>query len=233
MTASVIVIEDDRAICDLLTLMLKGEGMVVRCAHSLREFQAMEGSSSADVYIVDISLPDGSGFDLVRALRALKRSGIIVLSGRTDETDSVLGLELGADDYIFKPFRRRELVARVHAVYRRYHGEAGRDASQDAAVDHAFDQYKLNVGARRLWAKDGTEIHLTSSEFDLLVALLSSRGKVLNRDQLMNAMKGRDWSVFDRSVDNLVSRLRKKLPPERGVSHFIKTIHGIGYHITT
>lgn len=232
MRASVIVIEDDRTICDLLTLMLNEEGMDVRCANSLQEFQAMGGSRAADVYIVDISLPDGSGFQLVRALRSRQRSGIIVLSGRTDETDSVLGLELGADDYIFKPFRRRELVARVHAVYRRYHGAIDRIASLDAAADHSFDQYKLNVADRRLWAKDGTEIYLTSSEFDLLVALLSSQGKVLNRDQLMNAMKGRDWSVYDRSIDNLVSRLRKKLPQARGVAHFIKTVHGIGYQIT-
>lgn len=241
MSPSVLVVDDQQDILELLETALSAEGYRVVTTASVRDFWAEHARVAADVFIVDLTLPDGNGFAIIRELRRKTDAGIIILSGRGDETDHVLGLELGADDYVTKPFRVRELTARVNAVLRRV--SQAEHATQSAAaapsansaaapapqVDVEFDGYRLSYGGRQLWAPDGTEVELTTSEFDLLSALTQRRGQVLNRDQIMNAIKGRDWESYDRVVDGIVSRLRRKIPVVGRKSHYIRTVHGVGY----
>ncbi|WP_292290229.1 response regulator transcription factor [Marivita sp.] len=232
----VLAVDDEPAIRDLLRDALEREGLDIRCAGSIAEFEKMAARILVDVYIIDLTLPDGSGFGLVRSLRERGESGIIILSGRGEETDNVVGLELGADDYVTKPFRPRELAARVNAVMRRYRRqspdvevEASAETASPAGIDYRFGDYAVSTSARLVWNAEGTEIPLTTAEFELLCALIERRGRVVSRDQLMNAVKGRDWDAYDRAVDGLVSRLRKKLPAPPGRAHYIRTVHGVGY----
>lgn len=231
----VLALDDERGILDLLSLALEVEGYEVVTTSTAAAFRAEAAVRDVAVFLIDLTLPDGNGFSLVKELRQSQKGGIIILSGRSSETDHVVGLEIGADDYITKPFRLRELAARVNAVYRR----SGTKTSAVPAeitpprskvdCDFVFEQYRLSIGARRVWQEGGKETELTTAEFDLLVALLRQRGQVMSRDQLMNAIKGRDWESYDRAVDGLVSRLRRKLQSEDGTRHFIRTVHGIGY----
>lgn len=235
MKPTVLAVDDEPEILDLLSRSLENEGIGIHCANTLSEFRKLDTEFSADVYIVDLNLPDGNGLSLVRELREKRHCGIIILSGRTDETDNVLGLELGADDYVTKPFRPREFVARVKAVVRRYRSpltDPGSETGDSAEADFRFGDYAVSVSSRRVWGPESQEVSLTTAEFDLLCALLEHRGRVMDRDQLMHAMKGRDWEAYDRAIDGLVSRLRKKLPAPEGTSHFIRTVHGIGYTFT-
>jgi two-component system torCAD operon response regulator TorR len=229
-------VDDEPAIHDLLRDALEREGLDIRCAGNIAEFEKMAATTAVDVYLIDLTLPDGSGFGLVRSLRTRGESGIIILSGRGEETDNVVGLELGADDYVTKPFRPRELAARVNAVMRRYRSQwlktepdaTAETASTKEAV-YRFGDYAVSTSARLVWDSEGKEVPLTTAEFQLLCALIERRGRVVSRDQLMNAVKGRDWDAYDRAVDGLVSRLRKKLPAPPGRAHYIRTFHGLGY----
>lgn len=231
----ILAVDDEPAIRDLLRASLEREGMEIRCACSIAEFEKMAEIATADVYLIDLTLPDGSGLSLVRSLRERGESGIIILSGRGEETDNVVGLELGADDYVTKPFRPRELAARVNAVMRRYRSSpsspvvSNPESMPKIETDYRFGDYTVSTSARLVWNADGAEIPLTTAEFELLCALIERRGRVVNRDQLMNAIKGRDWDAYDRAVDGLVSRLRKKLPVAPGRAHYIRTVHGVGY----
>lgn len=235
--AKVLLLDDDDQISKLVDEALSQDGCDVLTVRTIAEFLAMQSNQSFDIYIVDLGLPDGNGLSLIQEIAQDPSCGVIILSGRGAETDRVVGLEIGADDYITKPFRVREVVARVHAVLRRTHQhhtapvkEIGGVETVDLASETInFDGYSLDLGARLLYASNGDEIALTTAEFNLLAALLRFRGQVLSRDQLMNAIKGRDWESYDRAVDSLVSRLRKKLPAPKGRSHYIRTVHGVGY----
>ncbi len=207
--------------------MLTAQGFDVRCAASIAEFEQMQRDGPADLYLIDVGLPDGSGLAVVRELRQQGAAGVILLTGRGAETDQVVGLELGADDYVVKPFRGRELIARINAVLSR-RVKAPKAQSPDA-TNHDFDGYRVCLQARSVHAPDGTELALTGAEFDLLSAFLRRRGEVMTRDQLVHLIKGREWELHDRAVDGLVSRLRRKLPPSRDRGPYIRTIHGVGY----
>ena len=235
----VLAVDDEPDILELLRNSLEPEGYQVLTTTTASEFRTLHAQNDVAIFLVDVTLPDGNGFALVKELRLTSNRGIILLTGRASETDHVVGLEIGADDYVTKPFRLRELAARVNAVVRRT--SSGKPETPEAVavavsssptMDFEFDQYQLSVGARRLWHKDSGEIVLTTAEFDLLLALLRRRGQVLDRDQLMNAIKGREWESYDRAVDGLVSRLRRKLPAEGRAVHYIRTVHGIGYSFT-
>jgi len=245
MKPTVLAVDDDTRILGLLAITLGAEGYRVLVAETAESFRAQNAAENVDVYLVDISLPDGNGFVLVKELRRESDKGVIILSGRAGETDHVLGLEIGADDYVNKPFRVRELCSRVNAVYRRSRRNSEPEPPQPVAepangngapvtevVDYEFDGYGLGLASRRLTGPDGAEIELTTAEFDLLAGLLKRRGQVLSRDQLMNAIKGRDWESYDRAVDGLVSRLRRKLVTGNSRSSYIRTVHGIGYSFT-
>ena len=231
----IVAIDDERAILAMLSMALSAAGYEVSTAGTVAELRALD-TSRAEIFIVDLSLPDGNGLALVKEFQSKPACGVIILSGRAGETDQVLGLELGADDYVTKPFRMRELVARVNAVHRRIARStdigAGGNGAKDAAdlIDVSFDGYKISFQARRVWGPGGDEIALTTAELDLLMALLRRRGAVLNRDQIMAQMKGRDWVASDRAVDGLVSRLRRKLPAVAPrTTPYIRTVHGSGY----
>lgn len=237
MKLKVLAIDDEKAILSMLQAALEDEGFDLSTAESVQQFREADASGDFDLYLVDVTLRDGNGLTIVRELRQKSDRGIIVLSGRTSETDRVLGLELGADDYVTKPFRVRELAARMNALYRRTGPRSPASASLTEAagdeqvrdVEYEFDGYRLRLSARTLRGPDDQEIVLTTSEFNLLAALLTRRGRVLDRDQLMNAIKGRDWEAYDRAVDGLVSRLRRKIPPLAQQAPYIRTVHGIGY----
>ncbi|MES2970260.1 MAG: response regulator transcription factor [Pseudomonadota bacterium] len=235
MAPQILAVDDDAEILALLQTALTSEGYDVLMAHSAAEFRALKDQHAIDLFLVDVNLSDGNGFALVKEIRRNSEAGIIMLTGRSSETDHVVGLEIGADDYVTKPFRLREIAARVNAVFRRTvrsttDGPAPTAPKRsEPTVDYEFGDCRLSLGARMLWGPDGAEIELTTAEFQLLVALLASRGRVLDRDQLMNAVKGRDWESYDRIVDGLVSRLRKKLPTPKSGGQYIRTVHGIGY----
>ena len=237
MKAKILAVDDEPEILALVEAALENDGFDVFTALSVSDFRKLNAEHTFDIYLIDVGLPDGSGFSLVKELRKGSDAGILMLTGRSSETDQVVGLEIGADDYVTKPFRLRELAARVNAVYRRSAAQTDSntphpDRSEPpefASVDFTFDGYKLSMSGRRLWGPVGAEIVLTTAEFDLLAALLKRRGQVLDRDQLMNAMKGRDWESYDRAIDGLVSRLRRKIPAINRATHYVRTVHGVGY----
>jgi two-component system OmpR family response regulator len=176
-----------------------------------------------DVVIVDLGLPGENGLDLVRYLREHTELAIMVLTGRGASADKIAGLELGADDYLVKPVELRELLARVRSLLRR------RSSRADAATRWTFFGWTLDLGARALVDRSGKDVPLSSSEFDLLQALLERPGVVLNRDRLLTLTRGRAGSPLDRSVDMTVARLRKKLARDPLLSNAIRTVHGQGY----
>ncbi|MCG6112856.1 MAG: response regulator transcription factor [Paracoccus sp.] len=242
-TPCVLAVDDEPEVLALISSALTMEGYHVITAGSVAEFRDKDSTYNADIYIIDISLPDGSGFNIIKKIRQNSDRGIIVLSGRGSETDHVVGLEIGADDYVTKPFRLRELAARVNAVHRRTSSSisigqqreqsktnlAARSLSREIVPDVSFGHYRLSFSARRIWTLDMVEIDLTTAEFELLSVLVKKRNHVLSREQIMNEVKGQDWEAYDRAVDGLISRLRKKLPPSEGLSHYIRTVHGVGY----
>lgn len=242
MKPTVLAVDDDPGILGILSIALGSEGYRVLTAETIDSFRSQWATEDVDIFLVDLSLPDGSGFALIKELRLETEKGVIILSGRAGETDHVLGLEIGADDYVTKPFRIRELCSRVNAVFRRSRHSSRPDpgraqppsgpskaAAAVETLDYEFGGFGVSLASRRLIAPDGNEIDLTTAEFDLLVGLLKRRGQVMTRDQLMNAIKGRDWESYDRAVDGLVSRLRRKLGRGAGNAGFIRTVHGIGY----
>ncbi len=239
MKLKVLAVDDETSILTLLRTALDDEGFELSTAETVQQFRELDAAHDFDLYLIDVSLKDGNGLSIVRALRQKTDKGIILLTGRSSETDQVVGLELGADDYVTKPFRIRELSARMSAVCRRA-SRSGSSSAADAKTlretqesgsdyDYEFDGYRVRIAARTLWGRENEEIPLTSAEFNLMVALLKRRGQVLDRDQLMNAVKGQDWECYDRAVDGLISRLRRKIQPPAQGPHYIRTVHGVGY----
>jgi two-component system torCAD operon response regulator TorR len=230
---NVIAVDHELAIHGVLTDSLSAEGYRIKTVGSMAAFRRLENAEIADLYLIDLTLPDGNGLSLVKELRLRRNCGIIVLSNRSSEADHVLGLEMGADDYIVKPFRIRELVARVGAVMRRrapVAGAANLNSQWRQDCDFSFDGYRVSCAARQVIAPGGEAISLTTAEFDLLIVLLRCRGHVCNRDRLLSQMKGNTWNASDRAIDGLVSRLRRKLPVVNGkTSSYIRTVHGVGY----
>ena len=227
MTAPVVVlVEDDPALRTLTARALQENGYAVRpCATAPEMWRAME-QGPVDLVLLDIMLPGTSGIDLCRALRRESEVPIIFISAKGSETDRVVGLELGADDYLPKPFGTRELIARVRAVLRRGGMENRRAERGQGIVE--FDGYTLSLPRRELLSPGGAVVDLTGAEFDLLVALIDHAQRVIARERLIELSRTRMGDSSDRSVDVLVSRLRRKLSSE-GKEAPIITVRGIGY----
>jgi DNA-binding response OmpR family regulator len=232
MTAPVIVlVEDDPALRTLATRALQENGYIVRpCATAPEMWRAMESGGSIDLVLLDIMLPGTSGIDLCRALRRESEVPIIFISAKASETDRVVGLELGADDYLPKPFGTRELIARVRAVLRRGGGEDRRSERGQGLAE--FDGFTLSLPRRELTSPSGGVVDLTGAEFDLLTALIDNAQRIIARERLIELSRTRMGDSSDRSVDVLVSRLRRKLS-NAGKEAPIITVRGVGYMLNT
>lgn len=224
----ILIVDDHREIRDLVSRALVREGFRVSVAADGREMRKVMADARIDLIILDLMLPGEDGFSLCRALRAGSSVPIIMLTAKGDEIDRVVGLELGADDYVAKPFGSRELIARIRAVLRRTRNDDAADRPNRAAV-YRFDRWRLDTGARELLREDGVTVPLSTGEYDLLLALVERPQRVLNRDQLLDLARGRAASAFDRSIDTQVSRLRKKLEQNPVEPTIIKTVWGGGY----
>ena len=220
MTTRVLIIDDDERLGALLTEYLGRFNFEVTTAvHPEAGLRALR-NADPDIVILDVMLPDVDGFALCRRIREFSRVPIVMLTARGEVTDRIVGLELGADDYLPKPFEPRELVARIQAVLRR--GAAGTaEIVKAGPLEVNWTTRSARLGER--------ELDLTSAEFELLGLLLRNRGRVLSRDRIMDETRGVDWDAYDRSIDVLVSRLRQKLGDDAKHPTFIRTIRGSGY----
>ena len=226
-TPHILLIDDDREIRDLLAKFLDRHGMRVTAARDGRDARRAWPAGHFQMVILDLMLPGESGLDLARWLRGISDVPILMLTAMGDETDRIIGLELGADDYLPKPFNPRELLARIRAVMRRT-SERGAKAVE-AARGFRFMGWRLEPARRRLLDPDGTEVPLTGGEYDLLAALVERANQVLTRDMLLDLLRGRQAGPFDRAIDVAISRLRRKLGRDGEESQFIKTVRGGGY----
>ncbi|MEO9191591.1 MAG: response regulator transcription factor [Acetobacteraceae bacterium] len=220
--------EDDAGMRRLITRTLQDDGFRVSGARDGQEMWETLERLPIDLVLLDVMLPGTTGMDLCRMLRARSTIPIIIVTARASETDRVLGLELGADDYLPKPFSGPELVARIRAVLRR-----SRMTVTEPSVPRGrrlrFAGWTLDLARRELANPDGAAVDLSGAEYDTLLAFLEHPHRVLSRDQLLELSRKRLGEVFDRSVDVLVSRLRKKIEPEPGEQTMIKTVRGTGY----
>jgi two-component system, OmpR family, response regulator CpxR len=216
----VLLIDDDAELCQLLLEFLQRQGFTVDCEHEGNAGLDRALRGGTDLVVLDVMLPGMDGFEILRRLRKTSSVPVIMLTARGDDVDRIIGLDLGADDYVPKPFNARELVARINAVLRRYEA---RNAPAPARLE--VNGVVLNPGTREAIA-DGEPLDLTTFEFDILEQLMRSAGRVLSRDSLMEMFYNRKATPFDRSIDMHISHLRKKL--NRGES-LIKTIRGVGY----
>ena len=230
----VLVVDDDPRVCRLLSRFLSAEGYAVELASNGRTMTHLMNAKTIDLVILDLRLPGGEdGLSLARQLRAESDIPLIMLTGRSDSVDKIVGLEIGADDYVTKPFDRRELLARIRSVLRRssYKKEESATAGVANSVLH-FSGWALDLSRHELVSPDGDQVELTSYEFQLLAALARQPAQVLSRDQILELIADRDWQPFDRSIDVLVGKLRRKLKDDPKNPNLVKTIRGVGYMFT-
>jgi len=223
----ILMVDDDREIRDLVAQFLGRHGLRVSKAADGREMRRALDEWGIDLVVLDLMLPGEDGLTLCRNLRASSDLPVIMLTAMGEETDRIIGLEMGADDYLAKPFNPRELLARIKAVLRRT-GE--RPAAGDDAGERAeFNGWALDLGSRELLSPDGVLVPLSGGEFELLAVFVTHANRVLSRDQLLDLARGRDAQPFDRSIDVQVSRLRRKLEDDPRNPVLIKTIRNGGY----
>jgi two-component system OmpR family response regulator len=224
--AHILVVDDDEEICSLLERYLRMQGFRVSVAHDGEEMEACLATANIGLVVLDVMLPDVSGLDLCRSLRSRSSIPIILLTALKEDVDRIIGLELGSDDYLCKPFNPRELVARIRAILRRV--EERVDSGKPSGHVFRFEGFVADPETRRVVGADGAEIALTAAEFSLLTAFLTRPGKMLSRNQLLEITQGRDAEPFDRSIDVLVSRLRRKLN-DADKQQLLKTQRNGGY----
>jgi two-component system response regulator CpxR len=217
-----LLIDDDAELCALLSEFLKREGFTVDCEHEGNRGLERAGQPGVDLVVLDVMLPGIDGFEILRRLRTHSKVPVIMLTARGEDVDRIVGLEIGADDYLAKPFNPRELAARIRAILRRYEA---RPAAPAGRIE--VNGIVLAPANREVYS-GGKPVELTTFEFDILEMLMRSAGRVLSRDALMENFYNRKATPFDRSIDMHISHLRKKL--ERGDS-IIKTIRGVGYQL--
>ena len=228
----ILIVDDHREIRDLVSRALFKEGFRVSAAADGRAMRKIMADSGIDLILLDLMLPGEDGLSLCRALRAESNVPIIMLTAKGEEVDRVIGLEMGADDYLPKPFGSRELIARIKAVLRRSQEKVSKGEFEQRPKSYHFDRWGLDTGSRALLRDDGVTVPLSTGEYDLLIALVERPQRVLNRDQLLDLARGRAAAGLDRSIDTQVSRLRKKLEIDPGDPKIIKTVWGGGYMFT-
>jgi len=227
----ILVVDDDREIRQMVADYLRRNGLRASEAADGREMRAVLDTHAVDLIVMDVMMPGEDGLTLTRNLRAGKHRAIpvVMLTAREDQTDRIIGLEMGADDYVTKPFAARELLARIKAVIRRTRMLPPNLQVTEAAQLLGFGRWRLDTTARHLLDPDGTVVALSGAEFRLLRVFLDHPNRVLSRDQLLNLTQGRDAELFDRSIDLLVSRLRQRLQDDAREQSYIKTVRSEGY----
>jgi DNA-binding response OmpR family regulator len=232
-SVQILIVDDDAEVRALLRKCLEREGFTVLEAKNGAELRTSVERQPVSLITLDLTLGSEDGLDLAREIRAKDNVPIIMITGKGDTIDRVVGLELGADDYITKPFQLREVLARVRAVLRRYGaGEPSPPGTASAHERYAFDDMLLDITGRELSRDGGKAQDLTTAEFNLLEIFVKRPHRVLSRDNIMDLLKGHEWSPVDRSIDALVGRLRKKIEPDPDHPRLIKTVRGIGYVFT-
>ncbi|MBO0719765.1 MAG: response regulator transcription factor [Blastocatellia bacterium] len=223
-----LIIDDDVELCRLIAQFLEPEGFWIEAEHDGARALERSLAEQYDLIVLDVMLPGMNGFDVLRRIRALSRTPVLMLTARGEEVDRIIGLEIGADDYLPKPFNPRELVARIRAVLRRTSHEMAAVQANPPRVKLVIGDVELDGGSR-LVRCGGTDLNLTTVEFDLLQTLMEMAGRAVTREELTKAVLGRAFSTFDRSIDTHVSNLRRKLGPSRYGSERIKTVRNVGY----
>jgi two-component system OmpR family response regulator len=229
----ILIVDDEPAICSILRGGLEAEGYAVSEAGSKAELVHCLETTPIDLITLDLNLGGEDGLQLAREVRAQRNMPIIMITAKAEPVDRVAGLEHGADDYIVKPFHIQEVLLRIRSVLRRYELEA-ESRNTGNAVDVAEELYKFEIGTldvarRELTTTHGEPIDLTDIELDLLVNFLRRPARILSRDELMQLLKGRDWSPEDRTIDGYVARLRRKIDSQSEAPRLIKSVRGIGY----
>ncbi len=227
-----LLVDDERSIREPLAQYLTRQGFRVTQAGDAEGARARLNAYAIDLAILDIMMPGEDGLSLCRHIRETSETPVILLTARTEETDRIVGLEMGADDYVVKPFSPRELAARVKVVLRRTAGGAVRQHAPEAG-SFAFSGWVLRTGERALVDREGVSVPLSTGEYNLLHALVTRPRQVLTRDQLLDLTQGREAAAFDRAIDNQVSRLRKKIETDVRNPEIIKTVWGGGYTLAT
>jgi DNA-binding response OmpR family regulator len=229
----ILVVDDEERIRSMLARYFEGEGFRVSLAQDGATMRERMVADPADVVFLDVVLPGEDGLVLARELRAASDVGIIMLTGRGDVVDRVVGIEVGADDYIAKPFHLREVLARTKSVLRRLKPAARVEGAEPSDEPTArFDGWRLDFSRRRLSAPDGKDVPLTTGEFNLMTVFVRHAGRVLDRDQIMDLTRGREWDAYDRSIDAQVARLRKKIEQDAKSPKLIQSVRGVGYVFT-
>lgn len=234
-TLRVLVVDDDPDLCSLLADYLSGNGLAVQTVHDAAAMRAALHDQLPDAIVMDLMLPGEDGLSLTRSIKAQWDIPVLMLSARGEEMDRVIGLEVGADDYMPKPFGPRELLARLRALLRRAHPSPV-TAPNPLLAPHGthaeqrfcFGPFQLDTAGHRL-LRDGQEVNLTSAEYALLAAFVGHPGRVLSRDLLVDMLKGFDRDPFDRSMDSRVTRLRRKIEADPTAPQYIRTVRGEGY----
>ncbi len=232
-TPHILIVDDDREIRDLLARFLEKNQMRVTTARDGREARRAWVNGHYQLVVLDLMLPGETGLDLARWMRTQAPIPIVMLTAMGEETDRIIGLEMGADDYVSKPFSPRELLARIRAVLRRTADHTEPKAGDSNVRIYRFSGWTLEPARRRLLNPAGTEIPLTGGEFDLLLALVDRANRVLTRDMLLDLLRGRQAGPFDRAIDVAISRLRRKLEDDGHNAQLIKTVRGGGYVLAT
>lgn len=223
-----LLVDDERSIREPLAQYLSRNGFRVTAVESASEARTRLAGHAIDLVVLDIMMPGEDGLSLCRHIRESGDLPVILLTARSEETDRIVGLEMGADDYVLKPFSPRELVARIKAIFRRVSTGGMRQRAEDGA-NYAFEGWVLKTAERSLVDADGVALPLSTAEYNLMLAFATRPNQVLSRDQLLDITQGREANAFDRSIDNQISRLRRKIEPDPKNPLLIKTVWGGGY----
>ncbi|WP_299850176.1 response regulator [uncultured Roseovarius sp.] len=228
-TATILVCDDERDVREMLQEYLSKRGFDIVAAANSDELRATLDKSDVDLILLDINMPGEDGLTTLRTLRTSNQVPVVMLTAAGEVIDKIVGLEMGADDYLAKPVDLRELEARVKAVLRRKSEPVQKPATGEAPATAPFGAFTLDLTAAQLKTASGDEVPLTAMEFNLLSLFARNRGRVLNRDQILEQAHDRSWDPFDRSIDIRISRLRRKIEPNPQKPQIIKTVRGIGY----
>ena len=230
---NILVVDDDERLCNLLRRYLSGEGYRVTTALNGEQMRRIFDKEMPDLVLLDLILPDADGLLLAQELRVHRQLGIIILTAKGETIDRIVGLEVGADDYISKPFDNRELLARIHSVLRRLHiGSGNKQESEYDRGNASFSGWNMDLSAHELVSPAGNNVYLTSNEYKLLLLFITSSRKVLSRTRILDHISDSEWTPDDRRIDVLVGKLRKKIEDNPDQPVLIKTVRGEGYMFT-